>query len=446
MTAVRFSRRAARAVTLAIAGCVAGGGAAVLAQSPSLVPEVSAPPALAAEVEAIIGQAESLRELTRVRPVDWKLADRDTALAQQLERESSDPEVMDRLRQDERILIRLGLLPEGTDLLQLTVDTLQDQVAGYYDSETRSLTVLDEDGELDLASRITLAHEAGHAIVDQHWDLEAMQDAIPLVEGDRVAAFQALAEGDATLLMTLWSARHAASDLVGMDGAGLPGQDSLDGLPQVIQRQLLYPYLDGLAFLMQAWGPGGWQDVNAIWDAPPVSSEQIMHPEKYPDETPVEVALPDVAALLGDGWSQTGETVMGELNIGVLVADGADWDPASFSLGGVRMPGWEAAAGWAGDRLVTVDGPDDAWALVWQTAWDTEVDRTEFIEAATRALADLPGVVSVSAEDVTSTGVDAGAGAAAGLPAPAVLVIASDAATHELVAAALGVEAVPAGG
>ena len=339
------------------------------------------------------------------------------------------PRPLDRIGQDERIYTRLGLLPEGTDLLELTTQALQGQVAGFFDPETKSLTVLDDDGELDLASRITLAHEVDHAIQDQRWGLQPRLDAIPKTEGDRIAAFKALVEGDATLLMTLWSARHAADDVLGVEGSSLPGGNSMEGLPQVMQRELLFPYLDGLAFLMRAWGPGGWDAVNAIWDAPPVSTEQIMHPEKYPDEQPVAVELPDVAALLGDGWTKSGETVLGELTTSALLADGAEWDPMGFSLDGVKMPNWEAAAGWGGDRLVTVDGPDGAWALVWQTAWDTPADATEFSAAATAALADLSSASMVSVDDVTGTG----------LASPVAVVLASDEAALGLVTDALGV-------
>ena len=432
MTAARFSRWVAVGVPAALVGSLVGGGIAG-AQSPAADP--SAPPALAAEVTEIIGQVEQLRELDRTSEVVWRLADKGQALAEQLAKATGDPEIVDRVRQDERILIRLGLLPEGTDLIQLQVDTLQDQVAGFYDTDTRSLTVLDDDGALDLASRITLAHEADHALGDQRWGLDAMQDAIPDVEGDRIAAFQALVEGDATLLMTLWSAKHAASDVMGLDGAALPGGDSLDGLPQVIQRQLLYPYLDGLTFLMRKWGPGGWDAVNRIWDAPPVSTEQVLHPEKYPDEQPIEVVLPDIAAALGDGWSLTGETVMGELNTSILVADGAPWDPMSFTLGGQQMPNAAAAAGWGGDRLVTVDGPDGAWALVWQTAWDTHEDAIEFFDAASAALEDLPAAQMMSSEDITGTG----------LAEPVVVVLASDEATKDLVTKTLSVGPYSAG-
>jgi hypothetical protein len=419
-------------VAVAAPAVLVGGilaAAPVAAQDASAAPAPSAPPALTAEVIEIIGQVEVVRELPVLTEVAWQLGDRETALTEQLDKEIAKPETADRFAQDERILTRLGLVPEGTDLLALTVDTLQGQVAGFFDPETDSLTVLDDDGELDLASRITLAHEVDHAIGDQHWDLQAMKDAIPLLEGDRQSALQALIEGDATLLMTLWSAKHAASDMLGMDESALPGGQSLDGLPQIIQRQLLFPYLDGLTFVMSAWGPRGWAGVDALWDAPPVSTEQILHPEKYPDEQPIEVVLPDVAALLGDGWTETGETVMGELGIQVLAADGAEWDPMSFTLGGQTMPNAEVAAGWGGDRLVTVDGPEGAWALVWQTAWDTEDDAIEFFDGGTAALASLPYAQFASSEDITGTG----------LAEPVLIVLASDESTMDLVTAALEV-------
>jgi hypothetical protein len=419
-------------VAVAAPAVLVGGilaAAPVAAQDASAAPAPSAPPALTAEVIEIIGQVEVVRELPVLTEVAWQLGDRETALTEQLDKEIAKPETADRFAQDERILTRLGLVPEGTDLLALTVDTLQGQVAGFFDPETDSLTVLDDDGELDLASRITLAHEVDHAIGDQHWDLQAMKDAIPLLEGDRQSALQALIEGDATLLMTLWSAKHAASDMLGMDESALPGGQSLDGLPQIIQRQLLFPYLDGLTFVMSAWGPRGWAGVDALWDAPPVSTEQILHPEKYPDEQPIEVVLPDVAALLGDGWTETGETVMGELGIQVLAADGAEWDPMSFTLGGQTMPNAEVAAGWGGDRLVTVDGPEGAWALVWQTAWDTEDDAIEFFDGGTAALASLPYAQFASSEDVTGTA----------LAEPVLIVLASDEATKDLVTTALRV-------
>lgn len=423
--------RACAPVALPLALVLAALPAAAIAQSPA--PGISME-ALAAEVEEITGQVETMRGIDSPDPIPFRLADRDAAMSAQLDEITGDPKVADRMAQDERIYTRLGLLPAGSDLMQSILDLLQEQVAGYYDPKTKQLTVIDSDSSLDLASRVTLAHELDHALQDQRWDLQGMQDAIDPVEGDQASAVQALIEGDATLLMLIWSMKHAASDLTTDAGVPLPGMESLVGVPQLLQRQLFFPYLDGFAFLNRAWGPGGWEAVDAVWDAPPVSTEQVMHPERYPDELPIPIALPDLAPNLGDGWSVTGETVMGELNTGIWVADGAPWDPTSFSFAGQQMPNASAADGWGGDRLVTLDGPDGAWGLLWQTAWDTPEDAAEFRAAAIAALADLGSPWTVTLDDVTGSD----------LAAPVQVRIASDAVTLDALAAAAG-EGTPAG-
>jgi hypothetical protein len=60
-------------------------------------------------------------------------------------------------------------------------------------------------------------------------------------------------------------------------------------------------------------------------------------------------------------------------------------------LAGVQLPNAEAADGWGGDRIVTVDGPQGTWAVVWQTTWDTAQDAVEFAAAARDA---MPGWAS----------------------------------------------------
>ncbi len=94
---------------------------------------------------------------------------------------------------------------------------------------------------------------------------------------------------------------------------------------------------------------------------------------------------------------------MGELDISVLLGDAED--------------GAAAADGWGGDRVVTLDGPDGAWAVVWQTAWDGDTDADEFSGMADAAMGDLPGA------HVVLRGADMTGG---GLPSPSLVVVASD--------------------
>ncbi len=54
-----------------------------------------------------------------------------------------------------------------------------------------------------------------------------------------------------------------------------------------------------------------------------------------------------------------------------------------------------AAAGWGGDRLAYLRGPDGAYALALETAWDSAADADEFVAAAETAVGSLPGAARV---------------------------------------------------
>ncbi len=78
------------------------------------------------------------------------------------------------------------------------------------------------------------------------------------------------------------------------------------------------------------------------------------------------------------------------MQIGVWVADGEKSRPL-FPVLPAQLPRAGAAAGWGGDRLVSLDGPEGSWAVVWQTDWDSDADAREFREVARDVMKDLPG-------------------------------------------------------
>ena len=86
----------------------------------------------------------------------------------------------------------------------------------------------------------------------------------------------------------------------------------------------------------------------------PDSTEQILHPDKA-TEAPVAVTLPaDLAASLGSGWTVPLQDTFGELQLGIWLREG----------GVPSAEATDAAAGWGGDRLAVIEGPDGAWAVV----------------------------------------------------------------------------------
>ena len=92
-------------------------------------------------------------------------------------------------------------------------------------------------------------------------------------------------------------------------------------------------------------------------------------------EQPVDVDLPDdLAAKMGNGWTVGLEDTFGEFQLKTWL----DQQPAA--AGGPKAS--DAAAGWGGDRVALLDGPNGAWAIALETAWDTAQDATEFGQAA----------------------------------------------------------------
>lgn len=391
-------------------------------------PSASIDPAVVAQIDAVIAQVPSIRGLEPTGPVPYRFITKDEFATEFMQQFAQD-NPPDQLNAEEALEKHLGLLPADADLAGLITKLYTSQVLAFYDPKTKDFTVIQQPNhEFTPADRVTVAHEYDHALQDQHWDLEKLQKIDPS-EGDRATALQALAEGDATVLMSLWAlANLTPEEFLTVGNSGTPeDQALLDSMPLVLRHSLMFPYTTGLEFILSLQGAGGWDAVNAAWDNLPVSSEQIMHPEKYTDgDQPVEITLPDLAAELGLGWSTAATETEGELDLGIWLADGVDSGTSSLGLP-EPLPNAEAAAGWGGDRLVSLAGPNGSWVVVWQTAWDTPVDATEFSTAATSVMADLPGAHQVSPISV-----------AGGLASPVLVVVASDQSTLEMVTAAAG--------
>jgi hypothetical protein len=199
----------------------------------------------------------------------------------------------------------------------------------------------------------------------------------------------------------------------------------------VLQREYSLPYLEGRIFVDRLREDGGWDAVNGAWGQLPESTEQILHPNLYPGERPRSVVMDGIAGRLGNGWNAQWQQTMGELRTGVWLANGQPGEQ-SGPRAAVKLPRANAAAGWGGDTLVSLGGPDGQWAIVWQSRWDSEQDVDQFVNAASNVLADLDGAGVVLTEDVS-----------AGSPNPALVLITDSDETLAAVADSLGV-ALPA--
>ncbi len=394
-----ISRRAlARLGLLAVALVVAACGSTAPSPSPtasgvppaSVVPSeslvgsptpISDPTQVYSEIEA---QVESIRGLSAKTRVDPKLLD-DATLQANLAASFAKDNPAAEVAATERLYQLLGFLPAGTSLRDLELKLLGSQVAGYYDPDTKQLYVVSRSGALGPTQKVTFAHEFDHALQDQAFGLKNLHlDSIG--EGDASLAHLSVAEGDATLLMTVWlQSNLSGTELVQLvKDANDPTQLAiLAAMPPILRETLRFPYDAGLQMVMAAQASGGWKAVDALYARPPASTEQVLHADKYAaNEAPVKIAFSaDLAKRLGAGWSVAKQDTLGEYQLRLWLQ----------SVGKVPVEtATAAAAGWGGDRVVLVTKGGRAGVVI-DTRWDSPKDATEFAAAAQTTLDALGG-------------------------------------------------------
>jgi len=314
-------------------------------------------------------ETSTLRELAPQREVERGFLSKEE-LRQYLERDFAEEYPPVEIDRDLRFLSLLELLDPQTDLYRLWLDLYTEQVIGFYDPDEGKLFIVGGSG-LGSMARLTFVHEYAHALQDQHFDLGRRLDTIS-EDSDRELALMALAEGDASLTMEQYMQEHLR-ELLTLDllvQSLLADTGKLNAAPAVIRVQMLFPYEQGLAFVTGFFLERGWAGVDAAWANPPQSTEQILHPERYPGDAPRLVTLPPLTATLGAGWRFQGEDSVGELLLRQHLAVRLDERQVE-----------QAATGWDGGRYALYLRADRGEAcLVLRLLWDDEAEAAEFVQ------------------------------------------------------------------
>src|SRR5690606_20776067 len=95
-------------------------------------------------------------------------------LAADAERPESEAEAA--LRQMQRGLALLGLLPAEQSFEEAFVDQAVDSIAAYYSSFSKRITIIADSAEDEGEATFTLSHEYVHALQDQREDLSALRE------------------------------------------------------------------------------------------------------------------------------------------------------------------------------------------------------------------------------------------------------------------------------
>lgn len=350
-----------------------GGATACGAQEPPNPWVVSSDPALAELASGLLPDLAARSGLELREPVRLERRSRDE-LTRYLLSKLDEELPADEARTMVEAYALLGLVPADLDLRSVLLGLYTEQVAGYYEPDSTALFVMDDQSGDELQG--LLVHELVHALQDQSADLDALTDRD--LGNDRSVAAQTAIEGHATLVML----EYMTEQMMGapIDIAEIPdfaaqmrpalellrGQfPALSGAPRIIQESLLFPYLEGTAYVQSLWTEG--ERVAPFGARLPFSTEQVL--ERRGAEEPVELELS------ATGGRIVRQDVLGRLEVGVLLQEhGAD--PA-------------AADGWDGDRYALVELPGGARGLAWYALWEDEASRGRFVTAMQGALRDL---------------------------------------------------------
>jgi hypothetical protein len=356
--------------------------AGTIVVAPVQADETSIDPALEAELDRVARETAAWRELPPLDEVDDVILTRDELLAMMPDVIAEEFDPVEAAAQS-RSLAALGLIPEGLDLLDLSVRLMGEQAAGFYDPLTDEMFVISDGVEGFGVEEYFYAHEIVHALQDAHLDPHDLLEDLTVLNGDEGLAALALFEGDAVAASNAYLTAHPslALDLLREAGSDFP---ELAQAPAAVSILLVFPYTSGLEFVERVRGEGGWDAVNAAYADLPASSEQILHPQKYLQrDVPAAVPLPDPAAALGSGWKIVDEDTMGEMQTAVLLADFAPGEGFNAFTGSIALPeaARNAAAGWDGDRFALWEDDGGQEVLVWRSVWDTPQDARAFSRA-----------------------------------------------------------------
>lgn len=268
-------------------------------------------------------------------------------------------------------LTLLEVLPDDFDYESAREETFTNNIAGFYSPVENQIYLVTRE-EISHEDRLVLSHESTHALQFQEFDLSEYSDNDDLNEDER-RAYLALIEGDATFSSLLYLEEYVPLvDQITMAGtsAGIKEDQEIDSHP-FLTDFFTFPYLYGLGFVNALYQRGGWEEVNAAYENPPASTEQIMHPELYFNgDIPRPVGLETDLEKIPDHYSIEKIDVLGELGIYLMMTE--YFGP---------FTGFDAARGWGGDEYaMLLDTETNEYSLVVKIVWDGPKEATEFAD------------------------------------------------------------------
>jgi hypothetical protein len=273
--------------------------------------------------DEVLSDMSKLLDLPIKEPLKKSLRSRQE-IREYLVREEEEDKDASKRYADDRTLEAFGLIPKDFPLDSFLLDVLTAQVAGLYDPKAKEFYIADWIAVDD--QRTVMAHELTHALEDQSFHIDSwIKAARP--NDDAELARDAVSEGSALAAMVDYNLRDQKvsvrdlPDVTVLLRSGAFGEmdkdPNLKNAPPFIRDELLFPYLAGTSFSQQFLkANSGWADLKKVFGNPPVSTQQILHPDLYlAGRKPDPLKLPDWKGITPSDSKLLEENVLGEFGL-----------------------------------------------------------------------------------------------------------------------------------
>jgi hypothetical protein len=358
--------------------------APVQPRNPSQTAQAGSSPEFIKTADEVLAQMSKILDLPIKEPLKKSLRSKEEVRAYLIREDKEDKNEAERYA-DEKTLEAFGLIPKDFPLDSFMLNVLTDQVAGLYDPKAKEFYIADWIPVDE--QRTVMSHELTHALEDQSFHIDPwIKAARP--NDDAELARDAVSEGSAMAAMVdyqMLDQKVGVRDLPDVTlliRAGAVSEmdkdPNLAKAPPYIRDELLFPYLAGTGFTQQFLkAHTGWQDLHLIFQNPPVSTQQIMHPDLYLQGVkPEVVTLPEWKGMVPGDWKLLEENTMGEFGLEEVLKQFLDEKRADL-----------LSPAWRGDRYATFeDAKTKAHPLVFRLAFDNSDDAGQFFSQYSEAL------------------------------------------------------------
>lgn len=363
------------------------------------------------ELDAVVSRSMARVEYLREREFDEDVAVEIISREDLNDRFEQDDHPTDFRTFDNGKFEALFMVGSDTDSLQVQQENAGASILGFYEPDNDTIKMVAEDGTLRIDDETTLGHELEHALQDQLWNLSA----ITAETRDSFNGKNSLVEGDASLLDSMYGERCGAEwECLSTGNDGLSQSDLHYG----IYFMEFFRYADGEVFVTHHYDRGGWDAVDAMFEAPPDTAVEVIYPDRYGEFEPVDPSLTDD---LGGGWDRVRPesdepgrprpdyATLGQASLSAMFAHtfssqlgNTPYDsynsssvigPRQFINGGTTDPyNYDLAytSGWTGDRLHVYERSGET-AYAWKLTWESDSDAETFADGYRKLLSHWGG-------------------------------------------------------